>query len=158
MTTSNAPDPTTITRPATNGPETQDLDAAERSIKGAAIITAGFGLFLAISSTDATDGLLRYCADLVFFRRGEGPDHLTDTNHLVDAIAGGVMVGWGVMFWLLADRLLHTAPKQIKHIMITSLACWFMVDSAGSIASGGWLNAVLNLSFPIMFGFALRTV
>ena len=148
MTTSVSPDPPTV--------DAATLRSAERGLKAAAIMTIATGLFFAVASTAPTDAAVRQLLDLVFFRLGDGPAELSDSHHLVNAILGGVMVGWGVMIWLLVDRLLPVAPRELKHILLVGLVAWFVVDSTGSIASGGWPNAVLNVGFLGVFLVPLR--
>ena len=148
MTSAHAPESPTFD-PAT-------LESAQRGLKVAAVVTVATGLFFAVASTAATDGAVRQLLDVVFFRLGDGPAELSDSHHLVNAILGGVMVGWGVMIWLLVDQLVPVAPQQLKRILSVGLLCWFVVDSTGSIASGGWPNAVLNVGFLGMFLVPLR--
>ena len=132
--------------------------SVERGLKFAAGVTVVTGLFFAVASTASTDGAVRQLLDLVFFRLGDGPDRLADSHHLGNAILGGVMVGWGVMVWLLTDRFLRRAPRDVKQILMVGLTCWFVVDSAGSIASGGWPNALLNVGFFGLFLVPLRKI
>lgn len=133
-----------------------DVAGAERGLKAAAIFTVATGLLFSSASLAETDFGVRFLLDVVFFRLGEGPDSLEASHRLVNAILGGVMVGWGVMIWLLVDRFLVRAPQDVKRVLIVGLATWFVVDSAGSIASGGWLNAVLNIGFLGVFLVPLR--
>ncbi|MEM9204026.1 MAG: hypothetical protein AAGC53_20490 [Actinomycetota bacterium] len=131
--------------------------AAQRGLKLAAATMVITGIFFAIASTATTDAGVRTLLDFVFFRLGDGPSELSDSHHLVNAILGGVMVGWGVMIWYLADRLLPLAPREVARLLFVGLVVWFVVDSAGSIASGGWLNAVpLNVGFLGLFLVPLR--
>jgi len=134
------------------------LAAAEHGLKLASVVTAGFGALFALASHDATDAPVRWLSDILFWRLGDGVDQLTNTNHLADAIAGGVMFGWAVMMWLLADRLLAKAPSETKSIVLISLAGWFVLDSGGSIASGAWLNVISNVAFLAMFLLPLRKI
>ena len=109
------------------------------------------GLLFSGGAVAFSDFGVRFLLDLVFFRIGEGPEALEESHRLVNAILGGAMVGWGAMIWLLVDRFLVQAPRDIKRILLVGLGTWFVVDSAGSIASGGWLNAVLNVGFLAVF-------
>ena len=143
----------------TTGPaiDADDLRTAERGLKFAAVVTVVTGLFFAVASTAPTDAAVRQLLDVVFFRFGDGPAELSDSHHLVNAILGGVMVGWGVTVWLVVDRLLALAPREVGRILLVGLAAWFVVDSTGSVASGGWLNAVpLNVAFFAVFLVPLR--
>lgn len=150
------------TAPATEAGMTDELAATVRDLKLAAVVTAASGLLFSLATTASTDGPLRFVADLAFLRPGDGADRLTDYNHLADAIAGGVLIGWAVMIWLVADRLLAnattTVQREIKRILFISLGVWFVFDSAGSIAAGAWVNALVNTSFLVMFGLALRRI
>lgn len=94
----------------------------------------------------------------MFWRLDDGVDKLTDTNHLADAILGGVMAGWAVMMWLLADRMLAKAPKETKSIIVVSLLVWFVIDSAGSVVSGAWLNVLANAGFLGLYLLPLRKI
>ncbi|MEM9464362.1 MAG: hypothetical protein AAGA90_03265 [Actinomycetota bacterium] len=149
MTSTATPD----TRPAL---EPSTIASAERGLKVAAVMTVLTGLFFASASTGPTDVAARQLLDLIFFRLGDGPAELRDSHHLVNAVLGGVMVGWGVTVWLVADRLLALAPREVGRIVLVGLIAWFVVDSTGSIASGGWLNAVLNVGFLGVFLVPLR--
>jgi len=134
------------------------LDRATGELKAAAVVTIGFGLLFAVGAHDATDAPVRFLSDVVFWRLGDGVVELTRVNHLADAILGGVMAGWGVMIWMLANRLLPVAPVEVKRMVTTSALVWFAVDTGGSIASGGWFNGVLNLGFLAMFLAPLRRI
>lgn len=123
----------------------------ERGLKLAALIMVATGVLFSLASITQTDLGVRFLLDVVFFRVGEGPEALEESHRLVNAILGGVMIGWGAMIWLLVDRFLVQAPLDVKRILVVGLATWFVVDSAGSIASGGWLNAVLNVGFLAVF-------
>ncbi|MEM7091838.1 MAG: hypothetical protein AAF567_02450 [Actinomycetota bacterium] len=136
--------------------DTPDLAGAERGLKFAAAFTVVSGLFFAVASTATTDDGVRLLLDIVFFRPGDGPDALMEGHHLANAILGGVMAGWGVMVWLLADRFVRSHPADVKHIVGVGILVWFVVDSAGSIASGGWLNAVVNVGYAALFVLPLR--
>jgi len=135
-----------------------NLVSAQRQLKVSSVLTIIFGLLFALGSHDATDMLVRRFTDLMFWRLDDGVGQLTDTTHLADAILGGVMCGWAAMTWLLADRLLLKAPKEIKSIILISLCVWFVPDSLGSIASGAWLNAISNIGFFAMFALPLRKI
>lgn len=149
----------TTTAPQTTETGTAaNVVAAKRQLEVASVVTIGFGLLFALASHDLTDDLVGWWSDLIFLRPGDGAENLTDVNHLADAILGGVMVGWGVMIWLLADRLLLRMPGEVKSIILISLLAWFVPDSVGSIASGAWLNVVSNVGFAALFVLPLRRI
>lgn len=75
--------------------------------------------------------------------------------HLLNAIVGGLMIGWGVtLLMLLQDA---TTKSRIWKALITGLVAWYLVDSTGSYFSGFYLNIVLNSLFfiPFVVGFIL---
>lgn len=124
-------------------------------LKFASGATAAFGLMIALGAHERTDGLLRWFADLLFWPLGD-PAMLTDEAQLLAAILGGVMVGWAVLFWMLTDALAAEQPTLLKKLVFTSIAVWFVVDSAASVASGGWLNVVGNIGFLALFVLPAR--
>lgn len=77
---------------------------------------------------------------------------------LLNAILGGILIGFGTMIWMVAEHVFRGDPKLGKKIIFTALLCWFVTDSLGSVLAGAWFNAVINLvilgSFlvPLMMG------
>lgn len=67
-----------------------------------------------------------------------------DTRFL-SALTGGFLFGWGVMIWRLAETVHDHAPEAVRRAVLTGLLAWFLLDSAGSIASGNAPNAVINV-------------
>ncbi|MFT7474442.1 MAG: hypothetical protein ACI81L_001367 [Verrucomicrobiales bacterium] len=124
-------------------------------LKFASIATIGFGLLIALGSHTLTDGPMRYFADLLFWPLGDAPI-FADEAQLLAAILGGVMTSWGVLFWLLTDSLAQDHPALLKRLILTTMATWFVIDSTGSIASGGWLNVIGNLGFLALFVLPAR--
>lgn len=110
---------------------------------------------IALGSHQRTDGPIRLFADLIFWDADDRPD-FTDDTQLLAAILGGVMASWGVIFWLLTDALAEGQPALLKRVLFTTLAVWFTIDSAGSLASGGWSNVIGNLGFLALFALPAR--
>jgi len=79
---------------------------------------------------------------------------------LVHAVLGSVMFGWAVVFMFLTLGPLRRGSKNAWRMFVFSLVAWFIPDTAYSLLSGFWQNAVLNASFALMFAIplmALRT-
>ncbi len=131
------------------------LASPRTQLKISSAATIGFGIMIAFGAHQRTDGLLRWFADLLFWPLGDSA-MLADEAQLLAAILGGVMVSWAVLFWLLTDALAEDHPELLKRLILTTMAVWFVIDSAGSIASGGWLNVVGNLAFLAMFVLPAR--
>ena len=77
-------------------------------------------------------------------------------SNMMFAIGGGLMVSWGVMMWLIADRLYPREPEMARNMIKIGVATWFVVDSAASIAAGAPMNALFNTGFVVLYGLALR--
>jgi len=54
-------------------------------------------------------------------------------------------LGWGVMVWFLATSVHELAPEPVRRAVVGGLLAWFLLDSAGSIASGHAMNAGFNV-------------
>lgn len=113
-----------------------------------------FGLVLVIAPTLALQGfsLLVY-AD---------PDRITSFGQeaaryiaLVHAVLGAVMFGWGVALTIVVRRLFAAGYRAGWNIFAISVLAWFIPDTAYSLASGYWQNAVLNLAFLVLFAAPL---
>jgi hypothetical protein len=72
-------------------------------------------------------------------------------TRLLSAIGGGVMVGWGVLLWMLSTQLFPSDQRLAAKLIIASIVTWFVIDSAGSIIVGAPLNAAFNVSFLLIF-------
>ena len=122
---------------------------------GAAFVLAS-GLLVLSGAHPATGGLLRLCADLLFWPIDGQQASLTDTARLLAAIGGGVMLGWGLMIWQLAP-LLSTAPGPTRRAILSAVILWFVADSFASVMAGAWANVAGNLVFLALFTWPLRT-
>lgn len=77
---------------------------------------------------------------------------------LAHAVLGGVMVGWGASLFLTVRSLLASGSRLGWRIVTLSVAAWFIPDTAYSLWSGFWQNAVLNLVFLVLFAVPLAAV
>ncbi|MCC0036593.1 MAG: hypothetical protein H6887_15180 [Hoeflea sp.] len=125
-------------------------------LKAAAAVVIGFGLLIAAGAWPPLSAPVALLADLLIWpldglQRLELPE-----TRVFMAISGGVMVGWGVTLWKLADHLLAEHLAAVRSITMTGLYSWFAVDSIGSIAAGVPLNAVANIGFVVLFVLVFR--
>lgn len=74
---------------------------------------------------------------------------------LVHAVLGAVMFGWGVALWLVVRGPFARGARDGWQIVAVSVAAWFVPDTAFSLWSGFWQNAVLNLVFVVLFAVPL---
>lgn len=74
---------------------------------------------------------------------------------LAHAVIGGVMVGWGAAIFYVTRSLLAKGQPEGWYVLALSVAAWYVPDTAYSIISGFWQNAVLNTAFLVLFAIPL---
>ena len=124
-------------------------------LKFGSALVVGFGVVIAMAAYPPTAGIARFLLDLVIWpvdgvQAISGPE-----MRLLSAVSGGVMVGWGILLWLVATRLYPKDPGLARTLILASIGTWFLVDSLASIVAGASLNALLNVSFLVLFGWPL---
>ncbi len=125
-------------------------------MKAASALVIGFGVLSVMAAHPAGAEPMRFLIDLLFWPMDGTETLAAPATRLISAIGGGLMVGWGLMLWLVAARLYPREPEIARSIILTSISAWFIFDSAGSIAAGAPLNAVLNIGFLLAFVVPLR--
>jgi len=70
---------------------------------------------------------------------------------LVHAVLGGVMVGWGFALFYAVKTFFVKNPGGTWNLVAGSLVAWFVPDTAYSLVSGYWPNALLNGGFAVVF-------
>ena len=83
-----------------------------------------------------------------------GPDAVAYIA-LVHAVLGSVMFGWGLALLFVVRGLFSRGAREGWQIVAVSVAAWFVPDTAFSLWSGFWQNALLNLAFIILFALPL---
>lgn len=101
-----------------------------------------FGLALAGGAFEATDGLTRALFTLF---ENPLPEALDSHHRFAIGLMGAVTMGWGMTYHAAFQALhrLDNAAGLWRAITFASLT-WFVVDSAISVATGFWMNAVSN--------------
>jgi hypothetical protein len=74
---------------------------------------------------------------------------------LAHAVLGGVMIGWGVVLYMVVRNLFAYGYRIGWQIVAFSVAAWFVPDTGYSLWSGFWQDAVLNTVFLILFAIPL---
>jgi len=74
---------------------------------------------------------------------------------LAHAVLGAVMFGWGCMLVALVRSLVAQGTRLGWQLVTGSLLAWFVPDTAYSVLSGYWPNAVLNVGFALLFAVPL---
>lgn len=94
---------------------------------------------------EGTSGLARWPLDLLSWPLDGQESYNFPTMRFLSALTGGFLFGWGVMVWGLRQWVYDAAPEGVRRAVITGLLAWFLLDSAGSIASGTPSNAFFNV-------------
>jgi len=121
------------------------------------------GLILAAAAFEATDGPARLYFDLI---NGPGDLDLDPRMRFVLAVLGGVCIGWSITLiatFTAAHALSGEAATSVWRLTLVALVLWYVIDSALSVYTGFWLNAMINTLFfgalltPIIRSGVLRT-
>ncbi len=116
-------------------------------MKFCAIVVIGFGPAFLLGSFLPTAEPTRIIMDILGWTFWGGQSFDAPTTRFVSALAGGFLIGWGVLVWQLATHLHDLAPEVARKAVVFSFLCWFVTDSLGSIASGHPSNAGFNAFF-----------
>ncbi|MFL0694592.1 MAG: hypothetical protein ACJLUP_21700 [Agrobacterium tumefaciens] len=119
-------------------------DLAATWLKVTSLFIVLLGLLVALGAHPSTSLPATLLADTVFWPLDGTQAIDTQAARVLAAIAGGVMVGWGVMIWLVVDRLRQADPKLARFLIIEATLAWYIVDSTGSFVSGAGVNVLLN--------------
>lgn len=78
---------------------------------------------------------------------------------LAHAVMGAVLFGWGALMFMMVRKLMTQGIKEAWGMLTASVLLWYVPDTAFSLVSGFWQNAVLNTGFACLYAvplFALR--
>jgi len=120
-------------------------------LKGASLLVVGFGLAISFAAHPATSGITEIFADLIIWPIDGMQSLASPETRILCAILGGVMTGWGVLFWQLSTKLFPRDPELARTLIYWSIGVWFVIDGIGSIVAGAPLNVFFNIGFLIAF-------
>lgn len=120
-------------------------------LKFASLFVIGFGLLMFTTLFTPTREALFFFQDLAFLPIDGGQGAPGEVAWLWTAISGGVLVGWGLLFWLVTTQLYVSDPTIGRRIILPSILAWFLVDGSGSVIVGAWFNVVMNSGFLALF-------
>lgn len=115
-----------------------------------AVVVGAFGPVFFLGTMASTLEPARLTLDLLSWPVDGVPTYTSPDMRFLSALTGGFLLGWGVMIWCLRAWVYDTAPEAVRRVVLTSLLSWFILDSAGSIASGTTSNAVFNVFFLLL--------
>lgn len=116
--------------------------------------TVLFGLFMVLAP-----GLTQQAFGLLIF---QDPAQFAAFNpqatayiELAHAVMGSVMVGWGALMFMLVRKLSAKDAKETCSMIAISVLLWYMPDTAFSLYSGFWQNAVMNTGLAVLYAVPL---
>ena len=124
-------------------------------LKVASILAIGFGLASSLASFEGGSGIWLFLFDILRWPVDGLPESFDANSYALNAVLGGVMAGWGILLYLLANGPIAEGDHRMANYMLISLDVWFVVDSIGSVVAGIPGNVILNLSFLVIFGIPL---
>jgi hypothetical protein len=112
------------------------------------VVVVIFGLVLTGGGLEATDGV----AQMLFGVMGPlGGFEWTPHLRFATALMGAVTMGWGLTFFAAfgAAHRLGDQAGSVWGMLTVAAVVWFVVDSALSVATGFWHNAVSNTGLMV---------
>lgn len=114
-------------------------------LKVTAIVVGSFGPVFFLGTMLSTSEPARWTLDLLSWPVDGIQVYSEPTTRFLSALTGGFLLGWGVMIWCLSIWVYDHAPEAVRKSVLFGVLSWFILDSAGSIASGNWSNAFFNI-------------
>jgi hypothetical protein len=114
-------------------------------LKITAIVVGSFGPVFFLGTMESTLEPARWSLDLLSWPLDGATTYEHPDTRFLSALTGGFLFGWGVTIWCLATWVYDAAPDGVRKSVLTGLLAWFVLDSAGSIASGNAPNAGINI-------------
>lgn len=114
-------------------------------LKITAVIVGSFGPVFFLGTMLTTSEAARLTLDVLSWPLNGAQTYASPETRFLSALTGGFLLGWGVMIWCLSVWVYDSAPNAVRKSVLTGLLSWFVLDSAGSIASGTPSNAIFNI-------------
>ena len=114
-------------------------------LKITAVIVGSFGPVFFFGTMLETSELARWTLDFLSWPLDSVQTYASPETRFLSALTGGFLLGWGGMIWCLSEWVYDSAPNAVRKSVLTGLLAWFVLDSAGSIASGTPSNAIFNI-------------
>lgn len=114
-------------------------------LKVTALIIGSFGPVFFFGTMESTLEPARLTLDLLSWPIDGATTYASPDTRFLSALTGGFLFGWGVMVWCLSVWVYDVAPEGVRRSVLVGVSSWFVLDSAGSIASGNVSNAGFNV-------------
>jgi hypothetical protein len=119
--------------------------AYKNYLKFTAFVIGSFGPVFFLGTMLNTSEPARWTLDLLSFPLDNLQNYQAPTTRFLSALTGGFLFGWGVTVWCLQQWVYELAPEPVRKTVLAGLLSWFVLDSAGSLASGNASNAFFNI-------------
>ena len=113
-------------------------------LKVTAVLVGSFGPIFFLGTMVPTMEPARLTLDILSWPVNGVPTYASPDTRFLSALTGGFLLGWGVMIWCLSQWAYDLAPEAVRRSVLIGVLAWFLLDSAGSIASGNAVNAGFN--------------
>lgn len=115
-------------------------------LKIAAVVVGSFGPVFFLGTMPETMEPARLTLDLLSWPVDGATTYASPDTRFLSALTGGFLLGWGVTLWCLSAWVYDPAPEPVRKAVLAGICSWFVLDSAGSIASGNESNALFNVA------------
>lgn len=114
-------------------------------LKVTAVVVGSFGPIFFLGTMAPTLEPARLTLDILSWPVDGATTYASPDTRFLSALTGGFLMGWGVMIWCLSSWVYDLAPEAVRRSVLAGVLAWFLLDSAGSIASGNASNAAFNV-------------
>ncbi len=114
-------------------------------LKVTAVVVGIGGPLFFLGTMESTLEPARLTLDILSWPVDGATTYASPDTRFLSALTGGFLLGWGVLIWCLSAGVYDAAPEGVRRAVVTGLLAWFVLDSAGSIASGNAPNAAWNV-------------
>ena len=127
-------------------------------IKYVSYLLIVFAAVWGLAAFPPVDGPARMLVDLIDWPLGDGSPAWGRSVMWLSSIGAGMLMGWSIMFLFIVVPAVERGDKQIIRASIIALVAWFVIDSAGSVASGVTSNAIFNVVMLVLLAGPLLLV
>lgn len=119
-------------------------------LKVTAVVVGSFGPIFFLGTMAPTLEPARLTLDILSWPLDGATTYASPDTRFLSALTGGFLLGWGVMIWCLSSWVYDLAPEAVRRSVLAGVGAWFVLDSAGSIASGNPSNAAFNVLVALL--------
>lgn len=119
-------------------------------LKVTAVVVGSFGPIFFLGTMAPTLEPARLTLDILSWPPDGATTYASPDTQFLSALTGGFLLGWGVTIWCLSSWVYDLAPEAVRRSVLAGVGAWFVLDSAGSLASGNASNAAFNVLVALL--------